>query len=258
MELGLKGRRVLISGSSQGIGKAIAQEFLLEGATVVINGRDNKRLETTCIELERAFGKERVYSFCGDLTKEEETETLKRFIQSELGGIDIIVPNIGSGKAMTHSMLDFSEWYRLLEINLMSAVMLIEKFEDMLKKGYHSNVVFISSVAGREVSGAPYAYAAAKEALLVLAKRLSEDWACDGIRINSVLPGNVFFEGGRWEEILTENYDDTMEKIHTTVAMKRLGTPDEIASAVVYLASDKASFITGTTLTVDGGQLKGI
>lgn len=258
MELGLKDRRVLISGSSQGIGKAIAQEFLREGAIVVINGRDVKRLKATYIELEQTFGKDHIKFFCGDLTKDEELEALKKFVQSELRGIDIIVPNIGSGKAMTQSMLDLSEWQRLLEINLMSTVMLIEKFSDMLMKGYHSNVVLISSVASREVSGAPYAYAVAKEALLVLAKRLSEDWARAGVRINSVLPGNVFFPGGRWEEILAQNYDDTMKKIHTTVAMGRLGTPDEIASAVVFLASEKASFITGTSLIVDGGQVKGI
>lgn len=258
MELDLQGRRVLVSGSSQGIGKAIARAFLKEGAIVIINGRNREKLESTHAEFVKEFDTKHIVLFCGDLTKNTEIHLLRECIQNELGGIDILVPNIGTGKAMLQDMLEAEEWQRLLEINLFSTIKLVKEFEDMLKKGYHPNIVFISSVAGKEVSGAPYAYAAAKEAILVLAKRLSEDWAQYGIRVNSVLPGNILFKGGRWEEILEQNYNGTMQQIHMTVAMQRLGTPEEIASAVVFLASNQASFITGTSLTVDGGQCKGI
>lgn len=257
MELGLRGKRVLVSGSSQGIGNAIARAFLDEGAIVVINGRNKEKLDREYAKLVQIFGTGQVVSYCGDLTDDGDIHLLRESIQNKLGGIDIIVPNIGTGKALNQDMLAMEEWNRLLNANLFSAIKLLKEFWDMLKIGYQPNVVLISSIAGKEVSGAPYAYAAGKEALLVLAKRLSEDWAKDGIRVNSVLPGNVLFKGGRWEEILAKDYDKTMQMIQNTVAMKRLGTPEEIASAAVFLASNQASFITGASLTVDGGQCKG-
>ena len=258
MDLGLKGKRVLVTGSSQGIGLAVAEAFLQEGASVILNARNEHKLVQACDYLRIKYPKEEVSCFSGDMTSKQDILALKEYIVREGKGLDIVIPNVGTGKALAENPLDMEEWERLFRVNLFGAVQLLDNLIDLLKAGKESSIVFISSVAAKEISKAPYAYAAGKEAILVLAKRLSADLAAYQIRVNSVLPGNVLFEGGRWEEILASDYERTMEMIEKTVAMKRLGSPEEIASAVVFLASTKSSFITGSSLVVDGGQLKGI
>lgn len=258
MELGLKGKRVLVTGSSQGIGFAVAEAFLQEGASVILNARNECKLIQAYDCLHVKYPKEEVSCFAGDMTSKQDILALKEYIVREGKGLDIVIPNVGTGKARAENPLDMEEWERLFSVNLFGTVRLLDHLIDFLKEGKESSIVFISSVAAKEISKAPYAYAAAKEAILVLAKRLSTDLASYQIRVNSVLPGNIVFEGGRWEEILASNHEETMRMIESTVAMKRLGRPEEIASAVVFLASVKSSFITGSSLVVDGGQLKGI
>lgn len=258
MDLGLKGKRVLVTGSSQGIGLAVAEAFLQESASVILNARNEHKLIQACDCLRVKYPEEEVSYFVGDMTSKQDILALKESIIREGKGLDIVIPNVGIGKAQAENPLDMEEWERLFRVNLFGTVQLLDNLIDLLKAGEESAIVFISSVAAKEISKAPYAYAAGKEAILVLAKRLSADLAAYQIRVNSVLPGNIVFEGGRWEEILASNYEETMGMIENTVAMKRLGRPEEIASAVVFLASTKSSFITGSSLVVDGGQLKGI
>ena len=256
MKLGLEEKRVLVTGSSQGIGKATAESFLKEGAKVIINARNPEKLEETRRELSQKYGETKVYAFAGDMTSAEAICNLRDFCVDIVGGVDVLISNVGNGKATAANPLDADEWLKKANINLFGAVKLIDSFRDVLAESKGSSIVFVSSIAAKERSGAPYAYAASKNAILAFAKYLSADFAQLDIRVNAVLPGNVHFKGGRWEEILNSDYEGTVKMLNETVPMKRLGKPEEIADAIVFLASERSSFTTGASLVIDGGQLK--
>lgn len=254
MKLELEGKRVFISGSTQGIGLKIAEKFLDEGAIVMLNGRQEDKLRTIEQILQKKYS-ERVFSSCADLTTNTGTKEAVEMISHSFSGLDIYVANLGNGKPQTKNYLDTDEWERLYRINVLSNVALLDKLRPLLKGGQGANVVMVSSIVAREKSSAPYGYAAAKSAVLTLTKYLSKDWASDGIRVNCVVPGNIYFEGGRWQELESLDREAVRNYINTEVPMRRFGYPEEIADSVLFLASSRASFITGATLTIDGGQL---
>ncbi len=258
MDLQLKGKIVVITASTNGIGYASARMFLEEGAYVVINGRNEDTLQSKCAVLKKEFGDERVSCFCGDATKEKDIVELKNCVQKMYGKIDCLVANVGSGRPSTEDKLDSREWENSFQINLFSSVKLVHVFHDMwdIQKG--GSIVLLSSLAACERIGAPYAYAAAKEGIKVLTKYLSDDYASKNIRVNCVIPGNVLFPGGRWEELIALDKEGIQNYIQKNVPMKRFAQPQEIAAAIVFLSSFLASFITGTSLVVDGGQKRGI
>ena len=189
------------------------------------------------------------------VTKESDIVALKKYVKERFGKIDCLVANAGSGRPIAESRLDIKEWKIGFDINLFSAVRLINEFEDMWDG--EGNIVLLSSLAASDRIRAPYAYAAAKEGIRVLTKYLSDDYALRNIRVNCVIPGNVFFSGGRWEELLESNKEEIERYIQENVPLKRFAEPKEIAVAIIFLASDLASFITGTSLVVDGGQKRG-
>ena len=175
-------------------------------------------------------------------------------IKKNTGSLDIAVMNVGTGKTLTNNCLDSQEWRRFYEINTLSAVGVLNELHPLLQKGRSASVVLISSIVSRERSAAPIGYAAAKAAVLELNRYLSAQWAKDGIRVNCILPGNVFFAEGRWEELAAQDEQGTKRYICENVPLKRFGRPEEIADAILFLSSARASFITGATLNVDGGQ----
>ncbi len=234
---------------------ATAKAFLREGSTVYLNGHHAPRLQTVCKALKEEFDDE-VIPCLGDMTSAEAVGNLCETLQAD--SLDIAVMNLGSGKAKDRNGLSPDEWRRFYEINTISAVNVLDQLYPLLKRGKNANVVLVSSVVARERSAAPVGYAAAKGAILTLCRYLSSAWAGNGIRVNAVLPGNVYFPGGRWEEIMAEDKDGTMEYIHRAVPMDRFGKPEEIADAVLFLASERAAFITGAMLNVDGGQQSAI
>ncbi len=255
MELGLKGRRAFISGATRGIGFATAKAFLREGCNVYLNGHTAQRLQEACQSLKDEFGGA-VIPCPGDMTSAEGIGTLQDTLRSN--SLNVAVMNLGNGKANDKNGLSPDEWRRFYEINTISAVSVLEQLHPLLQRRKSASVVLISSVVARERSAAPVGYAAAKGALLTLCRYLSSAWAGDGIRVNAVLPGNVYFPGGRWEEIMAEDQVGTVDYIRHAVPMNRFGTPEEIADAVLFLASERASFITGAMLNVDGGQQSAI
>lgn len=255
MELGLKEKRVFITGGTRGIGLATAKAFLCEGSTVYLNGHSKPRLQNVCKALEEEFNGEAIPCF-GDITSEDIVGSLCKTLPTD--SLDAAVMNVGSGKAENKNGLASEEWRRFYEINTVSAVNVLNHLYPLLRRGRNANVVLISSVVARERSTAPVAYAAAKGALLTLCRYLSSAWAGDGIRVNAVIPGNVYFQGGRWEEIMSEDKAGTLDYIRRVVPMNRFGTPEEIADAVLFLASERAKFITGAMLNVDGGQQSAI
>ncbi len=254
MELGLKDKRVLITASSNGSGLATARTFLDEGARVIVNGRSQGKLESVKQELSLHYGN-RVRAFCGDILDDETIDKCVAFVKEEFDGLDIMVCNLGSGKPLCDNSLDKSEWQRFYDVNVLSSVGVLDKIRPLLRKGSNPNVIFISSIVSREVASAPIGYAAAKSAVRTMNKYLSRQWADDGIRVNCILPGNIYFEGGRWEELKKADEDGVMSYIESAVPMKRFGKPEEIADTIVFLSSERASFITGAEIVVDGGQL---
>lgn len=258
MKTGLIGEKIVITASSNGIGYASAEMFLEEGAFVIINGRNEKALQEKGERLKKIYGDDRVHCCCGNITEEEGIRALKRYTQEVFGAIDCLVANVGSGRPIAESRLDPLEWKKGFEINLFGTVRLIHEFDDMWDQQNGGNVVMLSSLAACDRLKAPYAYAAAKEGIRVLTKYLSDDYALRNIRVNCVLPGNVLFPGGRWEELLVQNKEGTECYIRENVPLKRFAKPEEIASVVVFLASELASFITGASIVVDGGQKRGI
>lgn len=257
MELYLKNKRVLITGATQGIGLAAAKEFASEGAKVCITGRDKQRLEDAVEKIRRDNPEAEIIGYCGNLLNREDMLKMQGIIEDKWQTLDILIPNIGSGKPMAGDPLDSEEWNRLMRVNLLGGIEILQVFQDMLKEN-HGSIVMVSSIVAREVFGKSYAYAASKEAILVATKYLAKDMATYGVRVNAVLPGNVFFEGGRWEELITLDRQGVQATIDQTVPMKRFGKPEEIAKAIVFLSSDAASFITGASLVVDGGQTSAI
>ena len=256
MNLNLNSKRVLITGSSRGIGYSIAKSFLYEGANVMLVARGEKELVLAYENLSKLYNKNKINYFVADCTSETSIQELYRFTLKKFSGIDILINNVGDGRGSQNPFPSNGEWTYSLEKNLNSALLTSQTFiKDLIKSS--GNIVFISSIAGIEIVGAPTEYSVSKTAVIGLAKNLSKKLA-DKVRVNIVSPGNIFFNGGEWERKYKEDPDKINNLINKTVPMKRFGIPEDIANAVIFLASEKANFITGTNIVIDGGQTIGI
>lgn len=256
MDLGLCGKTAFITASSNGIGKAIAEGFLREGASVIINGRNKNRLESVLLELRSRYGEKRVAGIKGDMSDEGSIKKMTDRIKEYVSYIDIVVANLGTGKPISEDKFDLEEWRYMLNMNLLSTVGLIQNTRQLFSENGGS-IIVMASLAAHDRIGAPPAYAASKAGLVSLVKYAAPILIKKNIRINAISPGNIFFEGGRWEEIMEQNSVDTKMYLETEVPIQRFGTPEEIAEAVLFLGSEKSSFTTGTVVQIDGGQGKG-
>ena len=256
MNLGLDGKAAFIAGSSRGIGRAIARAFLREGARVAISARDAVTLAKTSAELSSEFSPQHVLSIKADLTDREDIERALGEAVSVFGGLDAVVANVGSGTARGGWELNLQDWESALKENLLGSMVLASHaLEHLIARGGGS-LTLISSIAGCEAISAPVTYSAAKAALLNAMKNLSRLAGPRGVRVNAVAPGNVLFAGGSWERKLADRPEFFEEYIRNEVPLQRFGRPEEIADSVVFLASERASFITGSCLVVDGGQTR--
>jgi 3-oxoacyl-[acyl-carrier protein] reductase len=256
MDLGLKDKRVLVTGASRGIGATIAQEFLREGSKVCIVSRGSQQLYQTEKLLSEEFGSDRVKANKCDCVNTAELEILKDSIKNKWNGIDIVVANIGDGRSTTDALPDEIQWKKIWDNNFESALRTTRTFLPLLKES-KGCLLFISSITAIEAFGAPVDYSTAKTAIAALAKNMSRKLAKE-VRINVLAPGNIWFPGGSWDEKIQNDRDDVSKIINSTVPMGRFGTPEEIAAAAVFLCSKRASFITGSILVVDGGQTVGV
>ena len=248
MDLGLKNRRVLVSGGSRGIGKAIVQCFLEEGAQVAFCARSAEGIAMA----EKAFGAN-AFGSVVDVTAADQVTNWVLNAAEQLGGLDIIVPNVSALAGGS----DLETWRRAFETDLLGSVTMVQAGLPFLQQSDAASVVMISSVSGREVDMFAEPYGVLKAALLHYAKTLSVRHASDGIRVNTVSPGNVYFSEGVWGDI-ERNDPDTFAKCLAANPMGRMATPEEVARATVFLASPVASFTTGTSLLIDGGLTKGV
>lgn len=255
MILDLKNRNILITGSSRGIGKAIAEGFLAEGANVGLVSRTLKQLKQTAEYFYSRYNSSVRY-WTADLINEDAVHELYDKILQEWNRIDGLVVNVGSGRSLASPITDSLQWNSVWDTNFNTALNTVRCFLPSIQKNKGS-IVFISSICGLEALGAPTDYSVAKSALNSLSKNLARKVGPD-VRVNTVAPGNIYFEGGSWEKKIMENkllVDEILEK---EVPLKRFGKPEEVADTVTFLCSDRASFITGATLVVDGGQTRNI
>jgi|SaaInlStandDraft_5_1057022.scaffolds.fasta_scaffold67056_2 3-oxoacyl-[acyl-carrier protein] reductase len=248
MDLELKGKNALVTGSSKGIGFSIATLLHKEGCNVTINGRNRETLQNAFSSF-----KDRIHACTADVTKPEDCKMLVKETIKQWGSIDILVCNVGDGTSVEPGSENFEELERVFRNNFYSSVNVINSAKNELSKT-HGSIACISSIAGIETLGAPVTYSISKAALNSYVKNMSKPLAKQGIRINAVVPGNVFFDGSVWEKKLSENPLAVENMLKNEVALQRFGRPEEIANAVVFLISEKSSFVTGSLFVIDGGQ----
>ncbi len=258
MDLNLTNQVAFVAGSSRGIGKAIAERFLLEGCRTVITGRTVEDIKRVHAEFTQRFGCDRLMALPGDLTDLSTIRHAVLQVQSKWGDIDCAVANIGTGRGQSGWDISDSQWTEIFQMNLWSSVRLIPEILAPMVRRQCGSVVFISSITGMETTAAPLPYSAAKAALLNYAKNLARQVGPYHVRVNSVAPGNILFPGGSWDRRKTDNPQTVADYINAEVPLRRFGRPEEIADLVVFLSSDRASFITGSCVVADGGQTRSI
>lgn len=255
MDLGLKDKVAFIAGSSRGIGFAIAGAFIREGAKVIITGRNLTALNEAAAALAAGSIPGRVLSIQADLTDPSEIEHAVEQSIAIFGRLEVVVANVGSGRAPSGWDVASDDWLSVLNLNLLSSMALARAtLPHLISSG--GSLTFISSIAGIESINAPVPYSAAKAAVISAMKNLSRSLGANRVRVNAVAPGNILFPGGSWERKLAERREFFDQYVKSEVPLQRFGTVEEVADVVAFLASEKASFITGSCVVVDGGQTR--
>ncbi|MEM0955214.1 MAG: SDR family oxidoreductase [Pseudomonadota bacterium] len=248
MDLGLQGKKVVITGGSKGIGRAIANLMVSEGAQVAICARNADEVSAAVSELSAAG------SAIGEAVDVADKAALQSWVGSAaeaMGGIDILVPNVSAGGGQ----MDENGWRANLDVDILGTTHAIEAAMPSLQASDAGSIVAIGTTAAVEDFMGPQTYNAMKAALIVHAQGLAHALADSGIRVNVVSPGPIFIEGGAWDFIkanMADIYNGTIANQPTG----RMGTAEEVANAVAFLASPAASWITGVNLVVDGGFTK--
>jgi NAD(P)-dependent dehydrogenase (short-subunit alcohol dehydrogenase family) len=254
MDLELKGRKAIVTGATQGIGLRIAQQLADEGADVAICARTAANVERTVREL-----KAKGVNAIGDAVDVTQRDAYIGWIDScaqRMGGLDIFVSNTTG----TPTIAGEQGWYAGFEADILAAVRGCEAALPHLKRS-RGAIILIASISGvmSKALRAPgiYAYGSCKAALIAYGAQLSKDVAKEGVRVNMVSPGPIYFEGGAWDHIrqrAPQVYQDAIDEC----VIGRLGKPEEIAAAVAFLASPKSAFTVGQNLHVDGGYMQHI
>jgi 3-oxoacyl-[acyl-carrier protein] reductase len=250
MDLELKGKNAVVTAASKGIGRAIALRLAGEGVNVAICARGESSLRTTEEELRQAGV--RVFARVCDVGDGDAIAQFLGDARQSFGSVDILVNN-ASGFGMTD---DEAGWMAGMNVDLLGGVRATRIVTPWMADAGGGSIVHISSIAGMENTGSPAAYSAVKAALISHAKTMAAVLAAKKIRVNVVAPGSIEFAGGIWDRVKQGNrafYDTVLG----TIPWGRMGTPEEVADAVVFVSSPRANWITGVCLAVDGGQHKG-
>jgi 3-oxoacyl-[acyl-carrier protein] reductase len=248
---GLKSRTALVTGSSRGIGAAIARLFAEQGASVVVHGRDAVAVTAVSADIEDSGG--RALAAIADLTDYEQIEAMRDSIEQRLGPIDILVANAGGSTVVPGPLeaIDEADWRESVDANLTATFLTIKVFLPGMRKRGHGNIITMSSAAARRPTPhSPVAYAAAKAGIEVLSRELAAQAGPDGVRVNCLAPETILTE--RNQQQIPEAIQDQLRHTHP---VQRLGTPDDVAHAALFLASDHSSWISGVTLDIAGGSV---
>ena len=263
MDLGLDGRVVLVTGASKGIGKAVAAALAAEGCRVVLCARGEEDLEVTVEEITASGGE--AHAVAADVSDVKEAERLVEETKSHYGSVEILVNNAGSiGCPAAFEELSDEEWTELLELNVMSAVRISRAVIPGMQERGWVRIINISSESGIQPDPFMPHYNLTKAALINLTKSLSKAYGPDGILVNTVSPATIRtpLVEGMFEEMANEQGISSKEaeqqflrETRPHIVLGRPGEPEEAAAAVVFLASEAASFITGSNYRVDGGSV---
>ena len=249
MQLDLVGKTALVTGSSRGIGRAIAELLHDEGFRVAINGPNANDLASTAAVLPGAV------AVTGDVTRPDEARQIVAETTAALGQLDILVCNVGSGRSVPPGDETHEEWQRVFALNLWSTTNTVEAAREALAAS-RGVIVCVSSICGLEVvPDGPGTYSAAKAPPHAYVRGLPRPLGRQGVRINAVAPGNILFDGSVWSRKLAEDVNAVQKMLERDVSLARLGTSRDVAELVGYLASPRAAFATGGVWTLDGGQV---
>jgi len=250
MDLGLDGKIALVTGSSRGIGRGIATRLSEEGAHVILCARGADELDTAV----RAMpGPGRAFAAAADVTSPEGAAAVVATAVEQFGGLDIVVNNVGGSGAKAFDDMDAADLQTVLGKNLFPALNVSRAALPVLRGRGGGVIALIASIWGREGGGGP-SYNVAKAAEISLAKAMARDLAPSGIRVFSVAPGSTLFPGGSWERRLRDDPEAMAAFIRSELPWGRLGAVHEVADVVAFLVSQRASWVVGTCVTVDGGQ----
>ncbi|MBU9711842.1 SDR family NAD(P)-dependent oxidoreductase [Evansella tamaricis] len=249
MDLQLMGKRVLVTGGSKGIGKGIAKGFMEEGARVGIIARGEESLKKANRDLPG------IKTFQANLMEKQERERVFQEFISEYGDIDILINNVGGSNGSTTAETPLDLFEEAMNLNFYSAVHFSQLAIPYMKRKNAGSIVNISSIFGRESGGKP-TYNGAKAAMISFTKSLADELVKEGIRVNGVAPGSILHPSGNWQRRLEENPEKIQKFVEDEIPAGRFGTVQEVADTVVFLASDRAKWVVGATLNVDGGQSK--
>ena len=258
MDLELKDKIAIVTGSTRGLGLACATALVQEGCRVTICARGEARLAEAAAELRRLAGDDRrVLPVAGDMSSAEGVDTVIARTVKAFDGLDILVNNVGLARGTTLTETSDAEWQETFDQTLFPAVRASRLAVPHMCRRGGGVIVMIASIWGRE-SGGRMTYNAAKAAEISLAKSLAQQLARDNIRVNSVAPGSILFHGGSWDRRQQEDPAGIAEFVRRELPFGRFGRPEEVGAVVAFLASPRASWISGASVTVDGCQSRSL
>jgi 3-oxoacyl-[acyl-carrier protein] reductase len=241
----------LVTGSSHGIGAGIATLFAREGARVVVHGRDARAVET--VRAKVASGGREALGVSADLTHPDQVEAMRERIEERLGPVDILIANAGGNPVRRGPLEETSEqdWRASMDANLTLTFLTIKSYlPGMRQRGRGSIVTMSSAAARRPTAGSPIAYAAAKAGIEVLTRAVAAQAGPDGVRANCIAPETIMTERNQ-----RQIPEQTQQSLIASHPVRRLGTPQDVAEAALFLASDDASWVSGVVLDVAGGSV---
>jgi 3-oxoacyl-[acyl-carrier protein] reductase len=262
MDYGLKNRSVIVAASSGGIARAAAEKFAAEGAKVAMCSRDAGKLTAAASQIRDRYGVQ-VFAEPLDVTDAAAVGAFVTRVAEEFGGVDVCVTNAGGPPPKMFLATTTEEWHRALELNFMSIVHFARAVLPWMQKKQWGRIVTITSVTVRQPVADLIYSNAVRSGVLGLVKSLSNEFGKDGITVNNVGPGYTATE--RLKQLIAKRSQELgisasefESRLAAEAPLKRVGLPEEIADAIVWLASERASFVTGQTLLADGGAFKGL